>query len=137
MFFRLGLGDLTIGVGSFFAAGLTAPIIFGIVPKAPVDLFFVFGLGAVIYLIAAPALYRVLNMRPMHFPKCPHCDAKDGPWGIPHGSKPIRAEDLMCGKCGAASTFVYAGGVDSVEAPSKPTFALRWPRPIGLWKRVW
>ena len=135
MFVRFGMRDLMIAIGSFGAAGIAAPTIFGATDRAlayAVGL----GLGSAIYLAAAPALYRIFEMRPMRFPRCPHCDSTDGPWGIPPGSKPVRCEDLVCGNCGGVSTFLYSGGVENIDVASKPTFALKWPRPAGIWTRV-
>ena len=136
MFFRLGMHDLMVGVGNFFIAGLASPAILGDASNSPAGFAVTAGCGSLLYLITAPPLYRALCMRPMHFPKCPHCETKEGCWGVPAGSTPMQSEDLVCGSCGAATTFIYAANSADGAPPSKPTFVLRWPRPFGLWRRV-
>lgn len=43
---------------------------------------------------------------------------------------------MICGQCGVATEFIYSGGVRHLGAGLKPTYVLRWPRPLGIWKTV-
>lgn len=136
MFLRVGLADMAIGLGAFFIAGAAAPLVMGETQPKAMAWVVVACTGSMLYLAAAPVLYRALRLRPMHFPPCPHCAAKEGPWGIPAGSSPVASELLVCGQCARATRFVYTGASAEVAATACPTYVLRWPRPLGLWQRV-
>jgi hypothetical protein len=132
LFLRLSIPDVAIGAGIFGLAGALAPNLCAC--SLPEIYLPGFAIGIVTYLVAAPLLYRVFRLRPMHFPKCPHCGAPDGPWGIPATTQ-SKCEQLICGHCGAETTFWYNNPVSS-EVGSGSSYVLRWPRPLGIWKRL-
>ena len=138
MFLHLGTADLAVGLGVFGAAGATGAVVYshlGLTHDAwalPIAL----AIGAPAYLVIAPLVYRAAGLRPMHYPPCPHCAAPDGPWGIQHRTTAARQEVMLCGPCGATTLFVHRGRPDLDATPGLPAFQLRWPRPLGIWRRI-
>ena len=129
MFLRMNMFDLAVGIACSAVAGVVAGGREHVTAIACAT-------WALSYFGAAPIAYRLCRARPMHFPKCPHCQAADGPWGIQAASAPDRIEDMQCGQCGKTTSFVYRSDVTLAEMRGEHAYSLRWPRPIGIWKKL-
>lgn len=135
MFLRLSLPDCLIAaVILSFVSGFVPSIVSTDSKTVVVGLSAAIGLS--VYLVVAPPLYWLFRLRPMHYPPCPYCVARAGPWVVPSCFAPRIKEDLLCGQCGQLVEFWFATPRKAQISVAIPAFILRWPRPFGLWRLV-
>jgi hypothetical protein len=87
---------------------------------------------------------RVLGVPPLFISSgpCPHCGLRPPGWRVIHqqmsraGRMPDYVE-LACGLCGGKLILWLRLRAPSIAASAAlPTFCLRWPPFLGLWKRL-
>jgi hypothetical protein len=132
--FKLHTADLSIAL---ICAGVGGAAVVALLPPTASSLnthVVGWAVGAGLYLVLAPVIYRSLQLRPMHFPPCPHCGVPDGPWGaLP--KRPVGSETLMCVHCGQGTEFWYRAPLKA-EQCGRTAFLWRWYLPFGFWRRM-
>jgi hypothetical protein len=74
-------------------------------------------------------------------PACPHCHKKPGGWWHVGSQMPKRGRTpervtLACGLCkGTVELWLWHGNGTS-STTGMPTYRLRWPEFLGIWKRL-
>lgn len=79
-------------------------------------------------------IFRVLKLRPLILPICPHCGLRHGNYHFDKESWPVGV--LICTHCEQPVTLVLTEVVPPGEKLNLPTLRLRRPRFLGVWKRV-
>lgn len=78
-------------------------------------------------------VFRLLSLRPLILPLCPHCGKRHGNYHLPRGFGPEGV--IICVHCEKPLRLVLTGA--GSHAPSElPTVTLRWPGFLGLWRPV-
>jgi hypothetical protein len=78
---------------------------------------------------------RVLGMPPLMIfsGPCPGCGRRPaGWWQVRSDAAQLH---LVCGECGERVALWLTSAPASPVLPAVPTYALRWPRILGLWRR--
>jgi len=81
-------------------------------------------------------VFRLLSLRPLILPICPHCGMRHGNYHVPRDVWP--AAILFCVHCDKPSRLLLRTGVRTItmEPSELPTLSLRWPGFLGIWKPV-
>jgi len=135
MLFTLAHLLLTIGLlgfGAFFGAeigqSIGAPqvggVIYGLVLAG--GLLALFGLSW--------PLYRLLHLRPLGLPFCPHCQKRHGNYHIPADAWPVCV--LLCQSCGQPTRLCLKRTLSTKVSDDLPTLYLRRPEFLGIWSRA-
>jgi hypothetical protein len=95
-------------------------------------------LTSVVFILVVPTLlawpvFRLLSLRPLILPRCPHCGNRHGNYHVPREAWP--AAVLLCVHCDKPLCLLLSAGARSIH-PEVPAVTLRWPGFLGLWKRT-
>ncbi|HEV8718149.1 MAG TPA: hypothetical protein VGX03_35705 [Candidatus Binatia bacterium] len=91
----------------------------------------------VLTLVVAWAIAKRIHLTPLRIwtPRCPHCDGKSDDYRFAERAWPsIRLE---CPKCNGQFLLLMRRANSPTDGHTPlPTYALRWPEFLGLWRRV-
>ena len=79
---------------------------------------------------------RLFGMTPMMTlaGPCPNCKTRpSGWWGSKPESNRLR---LICGKCGTDVDLWLRRPTSQPAVAARPTYRLRWPEFLGMWRRI-
>jgi hypothetical protein len=79
---------------------------------------------------------RLFGVGPLMFLSgpCPNCGQRPTAWGVTEqGAKHIR---LVCSNCDQSVELWYSKSIPDAPSGAIPRYRLRWPKFLGLWKRV-
>jgi hypothetical protein len=96
-------------------------------------------IGAVLATLLVPAflgwpVFRLLSLRPLILPMCPHCERRHCNYHVPRDAWPVAV--LLCAWCGKPLRLVLRTGADPVPPSEVPTITLRRPGFLGLWRKA-
>ncbi len=131
---RLTLIDLVVILGLFIAGGLSTYEVLHIVRCVHPKLLSLVG-GTVTVLGLAWPIYRHFHFRPLCFPVCPSCRRMPDAYGLADARWPRAV--LICSNCEVPLEIWMTRTLHTRDVSlNMPTFCLRWPEFIGLWRRV-
>lgn len=78
-------------------------------------------------------LYKLLHLRPLILPICPHCKKRHGNYHIPADAWPVAI--LLCWHCGQPLRLLLTRHAPACPEPNLVSVNLRWPQFIGRWHR--
>lgn len=91
------------------------------------------GFAAVLWLTWP--IYRYFHFRPLCLPICPSCHDRPYAYGMAHSHWPRVI--LVCRNCAGPLEVWMTRSLDKKDASMEmPSFYLRWPEFIGLWRQV-
>lgn len=82
-------------------------------------------------------LARMLGIPPLMIfsGPCPSCTQRPAGWWKSAGG--VDRWHLLCGECGACITlWLRSPRSTEITSPDEPTYVLRWPQFLGVWRRV-
>ena len=79
-------------------------------------------------------LYRLMHLRPICLPVCPHCGKRHGNYHVPADAWPSGI--LVCVSCGMSTRYFMSRKKPVKIDPNIPGLYLYWPEFVGLWRRV-
>jgi hypothetical protein len=85
-------------------------------------------------LLVSWPLYKLLHLRPLILPICPHCKKRHGNYHIPAEAWPDAV--LLCLHCGHPLRLLLTWRTPPSPPTDIPTVNLRRPQFIGLWRRL-
>jgi hypothetical protein len=105
-------------------------------PHAHEGVLFLFSclLGATFYLIISPPIYRLLRLRPVLVPKCPHCGQLPGRVEVIEVCGPRYV--VICGKCNKKFEIWYVRPANKDVSTEVPSAYPSWPQSIGRWRLI-
>ena len=91
-------------------------------------------LGALLFLIVTPPLYRRFRLPPLLLPRCPHCHKRPDLFWF---KERIQERDIVaCGLCGGVTELQYRIQPPHSASDPMPRLLLVWPQSIGRWRVV-
>jgi hypothetical protein len=117
-----------------FAAGLlaSAPLARSRVLPEPLPVLCVLGGGALAVLVLSWPLYRLLHLRPLGLPYCPHCGNQHGNYHCPADAWPSGI--LVCDICQKPTLYHMSRKRPPDPRPDMPNLYLYWPEFLGRWR---
>ena len=79
-------------------------------------------------------IYRLLRLRPLILPLCPHCHKRHANYHIPGNAWPDAV--LVCVHCQRPVRLVLSRKAVPDRRSDIPTMALGWPEFLGIWRKV-
>jgi hypothetical protein len=79
-------------------------------------------------------LYRLIHLRPLGLPFCPHCRKRHGNYHVPANAWPDAI--LLCVWCGKPTRLCLTRKKPADIGADVPSLYLRWPEFLGLWRPV-
>lgn len=79
-------------------------------------------------------LYRLIHLRPLGLPFCPHCRRRHGNYHLPADAGPCGI--LVCVRCGKPTRLCLTRKMPADIGADMPSLYLRWPEFLGLWRPV-
>lgn len=131
---RYNLLDLSIGIvlgaigapfGIFLVRRTDIPIYVAIIPFVVIS-----------YLVFSPPLYRLLRLRALWLPQCPHCHDKNRYYRFPIPQFRWPRDVIECAICKTTLELWYTKPNDSQLSNSMPVYLLVWPQSWGRWKPI-
>jgi hypothetical protein len=116
-------------------AGIAFPVLLAGVAGLPeVSVFWAFGgVGVALFGLGWP-LYRLMHLRPIGLPRCPHCRKLHANYHAPADAWPSGV--LVCVSCGKPTRFYMSRKKPLDNKSDMPGLYLYWPEFIGLWRPV-
>jgi hypothetical protein len=78
-------------------------------------------------------LFRLLRLRPIGLPRCPHCGKLHGNYHVPADAWPTGI--LVCVWCGELTRYHMSRKKPLVVPADIPSLYLYWPEIFGFWRR--
>jgi hypothetical protein len=79
-------------------------------------------------------IFRLLSLRPLTLPYCPHCGNRHANYHVPPDAWPYAV--IVCIHCGQPLRLILSTSRRVITPSPLATVALRWPGFLGLWRRV-
>ncbi|MCX5655703.1 MAG: hypothetical protein NTY65_13775 [Planctomycetota bacterium] len=79
-------------------------------------------------------IYRLIHLRPLGLPFCPHCRKRHGNYHVPANAWPDAI--LLCVWCGKPTRLCLTRKKPADIGADVPSLYLRWPEFLGLWRPV-
>jgi hypothetical protein len=77
-------------------------------------------------------LYRLVHLRPLGLPRCPHCHKLHANYHVPAAAWPRAV--LVCVSCGKPTRLCLTWRKPVDHNTDMPSLYLRWPQFLGLWR---
>jgi hypothetical protein len=87
--------------------------------------------GVLAVLFFSWPVYRLLSMRPIALPKCPHCGKRHGNYQLSRSSWPDAV--LVCVQCKKPLRILLESSIVPKGLADISTATISWPRFIGRW----
>ena len=121
---------IVLYTGGSLVGGTVASFILGY-PSATLSLLG----GAVAVLGLSWPIYKHFRFRPLCLPRCHHCHRMPETYGVAYAEWPLVV--VICTACNAPTELWMTRTVNiNAVSTETPSFYLRWPEFIGLWRRV-
>ncbi len=91
----------------------------------------VIGVGVFAVVFVSWPVYRMLSIRPIVLPKCPHCGKRHGNYHLSRSSWPDAV--LVCVHCKKPLRILLKDGLAPKGLADVSTATVSWPRFIGRW----
>jgi hypothetical protein len=124
-----------LGLGAFVFGGVFGDFLRE-APGLPEPLRDLLLLGASILTVLGLSwpLYRLMRLRPLGLPFCPHCRKRHGNYHVPANAWPDAI--LLCVWCGKPTRLCLTRNKPAGIGTEVPSLYLRWPEFLGLWRPV-
>jgi hypothetical protein len=90
--------------------------------------------GALALFVLSWPLYRIIHLRPIGLPICPHCGKLHGNYHVPADAWPSGI--LVCVSCRKPTRFCMSRKRPVDRGDGIPGLYLYWPEFLGLWRPV-
>lgn len=136
---RLGLFDLVIAwliMSPVAYIGLGVIQLDQMLRSESIGMLVTAALMVLVYVVLSPPIYRWFHLKPLCFPRCPHCQHKDRFYYAPKAQAEWPVGKIICANCGSVLELWYDKPSREPSARGVVRFKLLWPQSIGRWRRV-
>ncbi len=131
---QLSLIDLLVILGLFICGSLGTSALLNSVHSTHIMTLSLLG-GIVAVLGLTWPIYKRFHFRPLCFPVCPNCRRMPDAYGLAYARWPRAV--IVCTICEAPLEVWMTRILDVENASTEmPSFSLRWPEFIGIWRRI-